>query len=532
MATPVDAFKEDRQHVEFRQQVAGKIENPLLGISREQLRRDVEVFAREKGLEEHLPVLQKGAILAQNPLDYDMLPELTAEDRTAIRWEHEHKWSHPWTLYLTIILCSMGACVQGWDQTGSNAANLSFPQAFGIAEIAGTANYQRNTWLVGLINSAPYLGSAFVGCWLSAPLNNYAGRRGTIFITALILIITPICSGLTQTWEQLFVVRLLLGFGMGAKGSTVPIFAAENAPTQIRGALVMGWQLWTACGIFLGYVANVAVADTGKISWRLQLGSAFIPAVPLACGILFCPESPRWLMGKNRYPAAYRSLLRLRHHELQAARDIYYVHVQLEAEMALKAGGNYFTRFRDLFTIPRIRRATLASRQVFAFPAVFTIDTFGRSIRSAKGLYHSAEVFPLSHREAGMGWAVATCLFWAAILSMTFPSMLAAMSPTGAFCFYAGLNVIAFCLLFLFLPETKQRTLEELDQVFSVPTSRFMSYQVKETLPYWIKRYVFFKKEAVLEPLFIVEGVDDPHAVRGNRRFADDRVDEVDEKKA
>ena len=55
-----------------------------------------------------------------------------------------------------------------------------------------------------------------------------------------------------------------------------------------------------------------------------------------------------------------------------------------------------------------------------------------------------------------MSWAVATCLFWAAVLSITFPRMLAVMSTTGAFGFYAGLNLIALGLIFLFVPETKQ----------------------------------------------------------------------------
>jgi hypothetical protein len=50
---------------------------------------------------------------------------------------------------------------------------------------------------------------------------------------------------------------------------------------------------------------------------------------------------------------------------------------------------------------------------------------------------YSAEVFPLSHREVGMGWAVATCLFWAAVLSITFPRLLTAFTPQGAFGFYA-----------------------------------------------------------------------------------------------
>jgi len=83
---------------------------------------------------------------------------------------------------------------------------------------------------------------------------------------------------------------------MGCKGATVPIFAAENAPATIRGALVMTWQLWTAFGIFLGTVANLAVKDTGDIAWRLQFGSALIPALPLLVGVFFCPEASHFIL--------------------------------------------------------------------------------------------------------------------------------------------------------------------------------------------------------------------------------------------
>lgn len=81
---------------------------------------------------------------------------------------------------------------------------------------------------------------------------------------------------------------------MGLKEVTVPVFSAEVAPTAIRGGLVMSWQTWTAFGILLGTSANLAVKDVGTIAWRLQLGSAFIPAVPLVIGIYFCPESHRY----------------------------------------------------------------------------------------------------------------------------------------------------------------------------------------------------------------------------------------------
>lgn len=59
--------------------------------------------------------------------------------------------------------------------------------------------------------------------------------------------------------------------------------------------------------------------------------------------------------------SAYNSLKRLRHHELQAARDLYYIHVMLDAELAVKGGASYIGRFIELFTIPRVRRATIAS---------------------------------------------------------------------------------------------------------------------------------------------------------------------------
>ena len=115
---------------------------------------------------------------------------------------------------------------------------------------------------------------------------------------------------------------------------------------------------------------------------------------------------------------------------------------------------------------------------------------------------YSAEVFPLSHREVGMAWAVTINLFFAAVLSMSFPRMLAAFHPVGAFCFYAGLNLLAFVMIFFTVPETKQRTLEELDYIFAVPTRTFMRYQLTKTLPYWFQRGIMCNKRATLEPLY------------------------------
>jgi len=56
-------------------------------------------------------------------------------------------------MYYTVILCSIGAAVQGWDQTGSNGANLSFPQEFGLHGNTG-ARADQDEWIIGLVNAA------------------------------------------------------------------------------------------------------------------------------------------------------------------------------------------------------------------------------------------------------------------------------------------------------------------------------------------------------------------------------------------
>ncbi|KAM5344415.1 hypothetical protein ACJ41O_012951 [Fusarium nematophilum] len=119
---------------------------------------------------------------------------------------------------------------------------------------------------------------------------------------------------------------------------------------------------------------------------------------------------------------------------------------------------------------------------------------------------YSAEVFPTIQREQGMAWAVCINNTFAGVLSLTFPRMRTVMTPTGAFGFYAGLNLIAWFMIFCFVRETKQLTLEELDQVFSVPTKQFIGYELKVWLPYFVKRHIF--RQRIAKPPPIIEKAD------------------------
>ena len=133
------------------------------------------------------------------------------------------------------------------------------------------------------------------------------------------------------------------------------------------------------------------------------------------------------------------------------------------------------------FYVPSESRAHLGLIALF----IFIFVAFYSPGEGPCAFVYSAEAFPLSHREVGMSWAVATNNFWAAVLSLTFPRMLQAFGAPGSFGFYAALNVIALVAIFLFLPETKERTLEELDYVFAVSTRQHMKYQLTEVLPWW-----------------------------------------------
>ena len=102
---------------------------------------------------------------------------------------------------------------------------------------------------------------------------------------------------------------------------------------------------------------------------------------------------------------------------------------------------------------------------------------------------YSAEAYPLYLRAIGMSFATATTWGFNSLLAMTWPPMAAAMTPTGAFAFYSACNLVGWSLVLLFMPETKGRTLEELDEVFGVPLASRVAYG-RAQAAWFIRRYV------------------------------------------
>lgn len=146
------------EEVVEQRDLESRIRNPLDGIPRDELMRNVHEFATARGLTEHIAILRKGALVAQNPDDFDLIDgdeKLDEEELRILRREKTNKWDMPSRLFWTIAMCSIGAAVQGWDQTGANGATIFFPKYYGIG-----GDGARDQILVGLINAAPYIGSA------------------------------------------------------------------------------------------------------------------------------------------------------------------------------------------------------------------------------------------------------------------------------------------------------------------------------------------------------------------------------------
>ena len=149
--------------IEAQLLIVNRIKNPLAGIPKSLLLAQVTEFAKQNDLIEIEPLLHKGALVAQNPAEFDHVEGLTDGEALALKDEIIHKWRQPTALYFTVILCSIAAAVQGWDQTGSNGANLSWPLEFGVPDSknkdgSSPPHFEYNQWIVGLVNAGPYIG--------------------------------------------------------------------------------------------------------------------------------------------------------------------------------------------------------------------------------------------------------------------------------------------------------------------------------------------------------------------------------------
>lgn len=119
--------KRSRSVFDINQQNLNAVfENPLAGVSKEALLKDVDEFCARHNLMQYVQEFRKGALVSQNPSNIQDIEEITQADWDALEREHTHKWSQPWSLYWLVIMCSLAAAVQGMDETANNGAQAFY----------------------------------------------------------------------------------------------------------------------------------------------------------------------------------------------------------------------------------------------------------------------------------------------------------------------------------------------------------------------------------------------------------------------
>jgi len=169
---------------------------------------------------------------------------------------------------------------------------------------------QLTTTMQEMIVSSVLFGAMF-GSLASGHLTDRFGRRRIMLIISGLFIFGTMIATLATTVYTILVGRLFIGLAIGIGSYTAPLYIAEVSPVNLRGGLVSLNQLAITIGILCSYLINYAFADTIG-AWRWMFGIGILPAILLSIGMIFLPESPRWLVKRNLIDKASKTLRRLR----------------------------------------------------------------------------------------------------------------------------------------------------------------------------------------------------------------------------
>ena len=192
---------------------------------------------------------------------------------------------------------------------------------FDTAVIAGTLTPLKGYFNLGDASIGFLVAAASIGCipgaFFAGRLADYFGRKKMMAATALLFIIAAIGSGIAGSFAELVVYRFIGGLAIGMASTLAPIYISEIAPPAFRGRLGMLQQLAIVVGILLAFISNYFIANadysflTNENHWRYMLAAAVIPSLLFFVLILMVPESPRWLILKNKFDQARKIFINI-----------------------------------------------------------------------------------------------------------------------------------------------------------------------------------------------------------------------------
>ncbi len=415
-----------------------------------------------------------------------------------------------------------------------------------------TDDLHLGTFSAEIITSWVTLG-ALGGALVAGGLADKIGRRHTAMIAGVLFAVGAALEAIAPGVFVLTFGRVLTGVAVGFASTVAPLYAAEMAPAKVRGRIVSGYQLAITIGIFLAYLVNDTLQDSGD--WRLMFAVAVVPGILLILGFMVVPESIRYLIKRGRRDEAEAVVEEIEgpEHAPQVLKDIEdslateqaegeaswdeLVGPTLRRPLIIGVGLSIIQQItginaiiyyaNDIFAKAGFESAQAQSRAtLFAiglvnvlatFIAVAYVDRFGRKPLLKYGLIGMcgslalvglsfaafdntgggvstggiltliglvifiisfafslgpvvwtviSEIFP--SRVRGRAVSIATAANWGAafLVAQFFLSIVDAIGEAETFFLFSGICVVSFIWIAKWVPETKGRTLEEIQTMF------------------------------------------------------------------
>ncbi|HWI59419.1 MAG TPA: sugar porter family MFS transporter [Bacillota bacterium] len=434
-------------------------------------------------------------------------------------------------IYVAAAIAAVGGLLFGYDTGVISGAQLFLKEQFKLSDFAEEV----------IVSGALF--GAVAGALSGGKFSDRWGRRRLLLITALIFAAGSILSGVAPSPAFLLAARVVVGLGIGLASTTVPVYISEVSPSHSRGWLVSLFQLAITVGIMGAYLVDYAFARSQ--GWRWMLGLAVVPAALLGLGMIFLPETPRWLLARGQLETARAVLRRIRPaalvepevREIQASlaqeREqgrwsdlfhpavrralligvglaifqqvtgintvIYYAPTILQSagfasnSVAILATAgigvvNVLMTVVSMWLIDRMGRRPLLLIGVAGMAVALAVLGFGFHLTAWSGALRwvavlslmayvasfaislgpifwllIAEIYPQRIRGLAEGTAATVC--WSAnlLVSLTFLTLVRLLGSSWTFWTYGALAVAAWLFTFLLVPETKNRTLEEIE---------------------------------------------------------------------
>jgi len=269
-------------------------------------------------------------------------------------------------------IASTGGLLFGFDTGVISGAIPYFQQRFQLG----------NDW-VELITTAGLLG-AVIGALSCGRIADLLGRKKVILAAALVFSIGAIWSGMAPDARMLIVARFFLGTAIGVSSFAVPLYISEISPARSRGTLVSLFQLLITIGIMVSYFSDSAFAlpegAPGYVDcWRPMFYVGVIPALIMFIGMIFLPETPRWLISKGRDEECRNVLMKVEDPVL-----ISEVIATMKEEIALDKGNR--VRWNDILQ-PWLRAPLIIAVGIMFVQQFTGINTI---------IYYSPKIFLMS----------------------------------------------------------------------------------------------------------------------------------------